>query len=232
VAYVRKDQTKLTSAEWARFIDAINQLHGVQARAPAYREFVNVHNDAMNTAEGMTWSVHSMPSMGMVGRNFMAWHRQFLESFERRLQQVHPEVAVPYWDWIKNPTVPAALSGRALLTSWSVTRGRFDATLMPIRPVITAIMRRTSFGGFQSDLEGVHGGVHNAVGGTMRTARSPADPLFWLHHAQVDRLWAQWQASPNGKPPSNRTETLKPKPLVDVKVSAVLDIARLGYGYE
>ena len=23
---------------------------------------------------------------------------------------------------------------------------------------------------------------------------SPNDPLFWLHHAQVDRVWSRWQA--------------------------------------
>ena len=27
---------------------------------------------------------------------------------------------------------------------------------------------------------------------------APRDPAFWFHHAQVDRLWAQWQeAHPN-----------------------------------
>jgi hypothetical protein len=25
---------------------------------------------------------------------------------------------------------------------------------------------------------------------------SPNDPLFWLHHANVDRLWAIWQTMP------------------------------------
>ena len=23
---------------------------------------------------------------------------------------------------------------------------------------------------------------------------SPGDPLFWFHHAQVDRIWSIWQA--------------------------------------
>jgi tyrosinase len=27
----------------------------------------------------------------------------------------------------------------------------------------------------------------------MGGAYSPNDPIFWLHHANVDRIWAQWQ---------------------------------------
>jgi tyrosinase len=27
----------------------------------------------------------------------------------------------------------------------------------------------------------------------MASMRSPADPLFMLHHANVDRMWALWQ---------------------------------------
>jgi Common central domain of tyrosinase len=31
------------------------------------------------------------------------------------------------------------------------------------------------------------------TGGCMNRDSSPNDPLFWLHHAEVDRLWAIWQ---------------------------------------
>ncbi|MFF8289533.1 tyrosinase family protein [Streptomyces sp. NPDC016309] len=38
-----------------------------------------------------------------------------------------------------------------------------------------------------------HNGGHNFIGGHMSQAYSPNDPVFWLHHANVDRLWADWQ---------------------------------------
>ena len=38
-----------------------------------------------------------------------------------------------------------------------------------------------------------HAAPHNWVGGDMSSAFSPADPLFWLHHANVDRMWGIWQ---------------------------------------
>jgi len=34
-----------------------------------------------------------------------------------------------------------------------------------------------------------HNNVHNDVGGEMASGESPRDPIFWLHHANVDRLW-------------------------------------------
>ena len=41
-----------------------------------------------------------------------------------------------------------------------------------------------------------HNTGHNIVGGYMANpVFSPNDPLFWLHHAQVDRVWSRWQAN-------------------------------------
>lgn len=38
-----------------------------------------------------------------------------------------------------------------------------------------------------------HNRGHNLMGGHMSQGFSPNDPIFWLHHANVDRLWANWQ---------------------------------------
>ncbi|KAL9575822.1 hypothetical protein ACKAV7_000064 [Fusarium commune] len=35
--------------------------------------------------------------------------------------------------------------------------------------------------------------IHSAIGGDMNPATSPNNPIFFLHHTQVDRLWWQWQ---------------------------------------
>lgn len=36
------------------------------------------------------------------------------------------------------------------------------------------------------------GGYYNAVGGFMQAFMSPTDPIFYLHHANMDRLWDVW----------------------------------------
>lgn len=43
-------------------------------------------------------------------------------------------------------------------------------------------------------LEGVpHGAMHMAVGGNMTGFDTAAlDPIFWLHHSNIDRLWEAW----------------------------------------
>ncbi|WP_328930627.1 tyrosinase family protein (plasmid) [Streptomyces sp. NBC_00190] len=57
----------------------------------------------------------------------------------------------------------------------------------------------SSSGGFRNHLEGwrganLHNRVHVWIGGHMATAASPNDPVFWMHHAFIDMLWAEWQS--------------------------------------
>lgn len=52
-------------------------------------------------------------------------------------------------------------------------------------------------GGASSESQGYHGGGHLAIGGSLGEMgdmySSPGDPIFWLHHTNVDRLWDKWQ---------------------------------------
>ena len=41
--------------------------------------------------------------------------------------------------------------------------------------------------------ESLHNLVHRWAGGSMLTGASPNDPVFWMHHANIDRLWSIWQ---------------------------------------
>jgi hypothetical protein len=45
----------------------------------------------------------------------------------------------------------------------------------------------------------LHNRVHVWVGGSMLPGTSPDDPVFFMHHCNVDRLWAQWQHTHPGQ---------------------------------
>jgi hypothetical protein len=67
---------------------------------------------------------------------------------------------------------------------------------------------------FRNTLEGwvgprqIHNAVHRWVDGSMQPGTSPNDPVFFLHHCNVDRLWDIWeQKNPGASPylPDNTT---------------------------
>ncbi|MFI6499128.1 tyrosinase family protein [Nonomuraea typhae] len=74
-------------------------------------------------------------------------------------------------------------------------------TVQAVTPYDTAY--GTTSTGYRNQSEGfrgpnLHNRVHNWVGGTMPTTSSTNDPVFWLHHCFVDKLWADWQTAHPG----------------------------------
>uniref|UniRef100_L2FMV4 Tyrosinase copper-binding domain-containing protein n=1 Tax=Colletotrichum fructicola (strain Nara gc5) TaxID=1213859 RepID=L2FMV4_COLFN len=66
--------------------------------------------------------------------------------------------------------------------------GAFDSRVM------NTIYAFEGFGDMVTMLEGLpHAQVHSIIYGDMGPATSPNEPLFFLHHANVDRVWAKWQ---------------------------------------
>ena len=85
----------------------------------------------------------------------------------------------------------------------------------------------------------LHNVIHRWVGGDMRTGTSPNDPIFFLHHCNVDRIWWIWQGRHT---PAYRPQTGGPTGMNDNdpmpfllriwRPADVLDIVHLGYSYE
>ncbi|KAK1831521.1 hypothetical protein QBC39DRAFT_92827 [Podospora conica] len=77
--------------------------------------------------------------------------------------------------------------------------------------VVADVSSETDYDEFRRRLEfGPHAAIHEAIGareprplgyGDMNPSSSPNDPLFFLHHTNVDRLWWLWQQ----KSPQTRT---------------------------
>ncbi len=50
-----------------------------------------------------------------------------------------------------------------------------------------------AYGRYNDAVEQIHGDVHIWVGGSMGEVPAAAfDPIFWSHHAMIDKLWDQW----------------------------------------
>jgi len=137
--------------------------------------------------------------------------------------------ALPFWNYsngnaralptvFRNPsnsTNPLFISQRraSINTGSPLTTSTVSIECLNVIPFTGTIASIESFGGesipapqqFWSGgtgaLENVpHNVVHNAIGGLMRDPRTAAqDPIFWLHHCNIDRLWESWVALGNGR---------------------------------
>jgi tyrosinase len=181
---------------------------------------------------------------------FLPWHRAYLYFFEKTLQDRVAGVTLPWWDWTVEQDIPSPYGSRRvdrrtnpLYESPIQTGGRRDPRetrtwrapgqdgALPSSADLEAALDNRDFYTFQTQLESVHDGIHMWVGGTMGDISVAAyDPIFWAHHAMIDRCWYLWQLRhPGAAPPSTILDrALAPFPLT---VRQTLDITQLGYDY-
>ncbi len=100
---------------------------------------------------------------------------------------------------------------------------------------------------FFGSLENVHNLIHNFSGGAnpywtgqptpgnpfgtgdmVDPGRTAFDPIFWGHHSNCDRLWAEWQGRHPGSGPDNPNDILSPW---NFTVADTASIRKLGYEY-
>jgi tyrosinase len=225
LTYDRKDQAVLTENELERFLCAYQTLIG-------------------NGKLGQLVKIHGETHYQHGTERFLPWHRVYLIILEHALQGIHPDVSIPYWDWTSpaEQSIPAWLAGIAPtipmpspMTPITVTRSPGPASsLATLASNIPSVLGNGNFGPFTTTLEAVHGGVHVWVGGTMsRIPTAPADPVFWMHHANIDRLWWEWQQTHAGANP-NLIGAGPDSPVMDpwaYTESQTRDITSLGYRY-
>ena len=188
---------------------------------------------------------------------FLPWHRLMLYQFEGVIREVlHDEnFSLPYWNPVTgNPddlSLPAVFRdpGSALYdgTRWPWVNGgeRIDKlykdwlTLDALNEKLY-INSPTGSLGFNPRLDiNPHFLTHLAIGGDMSDfATVGGDPLFYLHHSNMDRIWESWNRLGNSNPTDpkylNRTFAFGDRSgkRVDLPVSAGDRTAQLGYEYD
>ncbi|MBC7658247.1 MAG: tyrosinase family protein [Chitinophagaceae bacterium] len=143
----------------------------------------------------------------------LPYHRLYLLYFESACQVVldDPTFGIPYWDWTLDLELPnefydapalqmvRSLEKGARLNEAEVGRQNIDKMLSIVDfehfhsfPPLTidSLPTQVEEGDFERT---PHDSVHNGVGGKMSNpSDSPVDPIFWLHHSNIDRLWGMW----------------------------------------
>src|SRR5262249_31859078 len=189
--------------------------------------------------------------------NFFGWHRIYLYYFERvlRVAAGDPTLTLPYWDYTDpaQTALPDAFQEQdpaapvSPLFDWPRSEALNEglATLNPqITDIDDAFNHAKDFLDYEGKIEiGVHGNVHCSVGQTCPVAVmglvgvAANDPIFYEHHANIDRMWSCWQhAHPNEKPGDWQNEQFS---MVDENgelkkrtVKEFLDTRALGYMYD
>jgi len=213
----RRNINCLTSNQLHDLREALAILYKLPASSPhSWLQIAGIHGEP-----APSWCIHGYPG-------FATWHRAYLLALEEALHCLNPAVMVPFWNWSSGPTtgLPAACSSPTYVNRdgdtvpnplyagplpaggpGTMTERRPDidtTTFGDLATTAQTALGNGDFNSFQPALNNVHGSIHGRVGGDMGSVPYAGfDPIFWLHHCNVDRLWAQWQASHPGPLPAN-----------------------------
>jgi hypothetical protein len=197
--------------------------------------------------------------------DFLPWHRGFLFFHERIIQGIlcDRDFRLPVWDWesehkapwrydpgLLPKNMPGACRKRneyahtvadSDLQAWlhSKCAAEFLGQPAPPPPGVSGVDAGNAE-------QGIHSDVHVVLNGYMRPISSSAvDPVFYAHHANVDRYWELWRSHYHGKhgfaekwPPwsayyfYDAFHRLKKPRLVRVTPEELLDLDQLGYCYD
>lgn len=199
---VRKNANELTPEERDRFVSAFAQLNS--QGAGRFADFREMHT-AVSSPQA-----HGAPA-------FLPWHRAYLLDLERELQAIDPSVSLHYWRFdqpspniftpeflgVSDPVGTVQFSPTNPLQFWitdgiqGISRSPFFNTAAAppgVRTEAQTLALGSQYSAFRT-LEGnPHGSAHVSFDGSISSVPTAArDPLFFLLHCNVDRLWAKWQ---------------------------------------
>ncbi|KAJ2874178.1 hypothetical protein GGH93_002620 [Coemansia aciculifera] len=202
---VRKEVRSLSPDEWNRVSSVVRTMNN----AGWLGWFAHIHNQYFNVIHGNEF--------------FFPWHRRFIRDFESVAQQIDRNFVLPYWDELRdfaNPAASEVMSAKFLGTNGQgdgcVRDGnqagltlnypsnhclrrqynggnRINAWYSP-EFIQSVLSRATRMSQLRPGIEfSLHGAIHIAMGGDMVQNYSPNDFVFWIHHANIDRIWNVWQ---------------------------------------
>jgi len=202
---IRKNANALTAGERDRFVAAFAKLNN--QGLGRFTDFRDMHTNVSSP------QAHGAPG-------FLPWHRAYLLDLERELQAIDPSVALPYWRFdqpapnlfkldffgVSDALGTVQFSNTNPLQFWKtdgvqgINRrplNNWNPNTQPgpgVRTEAQTFALGTQYPGFRTMEGNPHGTAHTRWGGSIASIPTAAkDPLFFLLHCNVDRLWAKWQ---------------------------------------
>jgi len=256
--FVRRDIGTLSATDtiltsYAAAVSAMQQLDTTDPTNPLgwrYQAAIHGTNAPMTTpGEQAAWNTCQHNT-----EFFLSWHRMYLYYFERIIRKMSGDAswALPFWNYEsaaeralpKAFWTPAADSNPLYVSDRIPSWNDGTASLWDSAVSTSIAFGDIDFGSFYSPLEyNPHDTVHVAIGGLMGVIQTSAqDPIFFLHHCNIDRLWNAWLAQKGGRqdPYNDSTWTTTAFTFFDENKKQVsitgCDILRaqeqLGYVYE
>jgi tyrosinase len=192
---------------------------------------------------------------------FLPWHRMHLISFERLVRSITgaTHFTMPYWNYtdpdrrslppqFRSPGdprwKPLFREDRNPGVNDGLPIDQVGEAPLGLNAMMSPVYADSPDGdaGFCANLDNApHSSVHVDVGtrekGMGAVSWAANDPIFWLHHSNIDRIWASWNRA-GGRNPKEEGYLSQVFTFVDevgkplhYKVADVLDTAPLGYAY-
>jgi tyrosinase len=204
---IRKNANTLTPNERDRFVSALARLNN--QGTGRFSDFRDMHQSRLALSQA-----HGAPG-------FLPWHRAYLLDLERELQALDPSVTLPYWRFdqpapnIFRPEFLGATDSSRNVRFSSANPLRFwktDGVLGILRrpnpgfslnaapPGLFTEAQTLRLGNLFRRFRGMENNPHDRAHTSFdefsmisNASTAPQDPLFFLLHCNVDRLWAKWQ---------------------------------------
>ena len=217
-------------------------------------------SNAWSALAGAMWSTCQGHMEDQDESLFLPWHRLYVYYFEHIVRNVSGDdsFTLPYWNYsAADPSIRGVIPPEFTQPGDSILKSLYVENRNPgvnqgqpiqqgqsgdplsVEPLSQCLYQAQDFNpGFCLDLDqNLHGNVHVLVGDSQNMGTIPwaaEDPIFWLHHCNIDRLWASWNAAGRANSALSQAFVFADEngQRVDAKTTDVLDLANLGYTYD
>jgi tyrosinase-like protein/polyphenol oxidase family protein len=219
-ATIRKNFKNLTAAELTAFKNGVSVMKSRDpVNDPTSWGYQAAIHGTLSTAGKAAWNTCQHNTT-----HFFSWHRMELCFFERILRKASgmPSLGLPYWNYSEASDPNARFLPAAFRTPANATNplfnsnrnaainngtGQLSASAVSLA---SAIPGPVPFYTFSGNVYGTpHSAIHGGIGGSMGSVPTAAeDPIFWLHHCNIDRLWNRWLDAGGGRANPPTTDTV------------------------